>query len=106
MAQKKTVGKRYTAEEKEVILSFVEEVNQAKGRGGPAAAKKKFGISPITLTSWQKKRSGRRVQTKVEKAKNKKNPLRRMGEILDEIDAAEKEVSALKKEYAQLRKKL
>lgn len=33
MAKKKTVGKRYTEEEKEMILSFVDEVNQSKGRG-------------------------------------------------------------------------
>ncbi|WP_411845714.1 hypothetical protein AAFN60_19050 [Roseibacillus persicicus] len=106
MARKKTAGKRYTAEEKEVILSFVDEVNQSKGRGGPAAAKKKFGVSPITLTSWQKKRSGGGAQTQAKKAGNSKNPLRRMARILDEIDTAEKELLALKKEYAKLRKKI
>ena len=62
--QKKTAGKRYTEEEKEKILLFVEEINNSKGRGGPAAAKKKFGISPITLSAWQKKRGNVQVAHK------------------------------------------
>ena len=105
MAKKKTVGKRYTEEQKEKILAFVDEVNETKGRGGPAAAKKKFGISPITLTSWQAKRKG--GTSRANKSGNSKNnPFRRMADILDKIAAAETEIKALQGEYAKLRKKI
>ena len=89
---------------KEKILAYVDEVNGSNGRGGPAAAKKKFGVSPITLTAWQKKRGT--VKTAGRKTQKAKNPLKRMGEILDEIDAAEKTIKALQKEYTQLKKKI
>ena len=105
MAKKKTAGKRYTEEQKEKILAFVDEVNEAKGRGGPAAAKKKFGISPITLTSWQKKRKGGNLRPS-KSEKPQKNPLRRMADILEEIQAAETQIQTLQSEYAKLRKKI
>lgn len=103
--KKKTAGKRYSEEEKEAILAYVDEVNGSNGRGGPAAAKKKYGVSPLTLTAWQKKREGAATSAG-RKNQKAKNPLKRMGEILDEIDACEKRIQALQKEYAQLRKKI
>lgn len=47
-------GKRYSAAEKKEILDYVAQVNAAKGRGGQAAASKKFKISPLTISSWLK----------------------------------------------------
>lgn len=102
MAKKKSARKKYSKEEKEKILAYVEEVNGSNGRGGPAAAKKKFGVSPLTLKAWQSQQEGPVKGV----ASTRKNPLRRMGEILDEIDAAEKAIKGLKKEYTQLKKKL
>lgn len=56
MAAKKTKSKgiRYTPEQKAEILAFAE----AQGRGGQSAAAKKFGVSPITLSSWKKAAGG------------------------------------------------
>ena len=104
MAKKKTVRKRYTEKEKEKILLFVEEINSSKGRGGPAAAKKKFGISPITLSAWQKKRGSAQIHS--HKSGAAKSSFIRMASILDEIEAAEKKILALRTEYEKLRKKI
>lgn len=54
-------GRRYTAAEKTEIINYVHEVNASKGRGGQAAASKKFKISPLTISSWMK--SGGRSST-------------------------------------------
>ena len=48
-------GKRYTSAEKTNILNYIDEVNAKKGRGGAAAASRKFKISQITLSHWVKK---------------------------------------------------
>jgi transposase-like protein len=45
-----TKGKRYSEDQKAEILKFVEE----QGRGGASSAAKKYGISPITISSWKK----------------------------------------------------
>ncbi len=53
MAAKKAAtkkGKRYSDEEKAKILAYAE----AQGRGGQSAAAKKFGVSPLTISSWKK----------------------------------------------------
>lgn len=56
MASKKSSkGKRYSDQEKQQIVDFVNEYNSAKGRGGVANAAKKFGASQITIGSWLKK---------------------------------------------------
>ena len=56
MASKKasTKGKRYTAEEKQEIVAFVNEHNAANGRGGATAASKKFGASQLSIAAWVK----------------------------------------------------
>ena len=59
MAKKKTTkGKRYTPEEKQEVLDYVDSVDSEKGRGGVAAAQRKFGITALTITNWKKKASG------------------------------------------------
>jgi transposase-like protein len=75
-SKKKIVrGKRYTAEEKNTIISFITEHNANKGRGGQSAAAAKFGISQITLASWLKK-SGV-VKSKGKSAKSAKPAARK-----------------------------
>ena len=57
MVAKKGVAqrKRYTDEQKQEVVDFVVAVNASKGRGGLSAATQKFGISPISISSWAKK---------------------------------------------------
>jgi len=47
--------KRYTDEQKQEVVDFVVAVNASKGRGGLSAATQKFGISPLSISSWLKK---------------------------------------------------
>ncbi len=55
MASKKasSKGKRYTAEEKQAVVDFVNN-NAANGRGGVTAAVKKFGASQLSIAAWVK----------------------------------------------------
>ena len=52
--KKITKGKRYTDAEKQEVVSFAQKVNADNGRGGQAAAARKFGISVITVSTWLK----------------------------------------------------
>ncbi len=45
-------GKRYTPEQKQEIVSFVEKHNAENGRGGQSAASAKFGVSQLTIAGW------------------------------------------------------
>ncbi|MBN8459574.1 MAG: hypothetical protein J0M04_17225 [Verrucomicrobia bacterium] len=47
-------GKRYTDTEKQAIVSYVNDFNAKNGRGGQAAAVKKYGVSALTITGWLK----------------------------------------------------
>lgn len=48
-------GKRYSKSFKLKVLDFVADHNKKHKRGGATAASKKFKISHITISSWQKK---------------------------------------------------
>jgi hypothetical protein len=53
--KKITKGKRYSPEEKQDIISFVQKFNEDNnGRGGQSAASKKYGISQLSVSSWLK----------------------------------------------------
>lgn len=55
MASKKaSKGKRYTAEEKQAVVDFVNNYNTENGRGGVTAAVKKFGASQLSIAAWVK----------------------------------------------------
>lgn len=47
-------GKRYTDTEKQEIVSYVNDFNAKNGRGGQAAAVKKFGVTALSITGWLK----------------------------------------------------
>ena len=48
------MGKRYTDAEKAEVVNFVNEFNASNGRGGQAAAVKKFGVTALTITAWNR----------------------------------------------------
>lgn len=98
---KQTRGKRYSVDEKAEILSFVEEVNANKGRGGVSAASKKFGVSQLTVSSWLKK-SGAPSAGRGGFGGN----LRRLADIHDEIAVTKKKLASLEKEFSKLKAKL
>lgn len=50
----KSLGVRYTPEQKKEIVEFVKQYNEANGRGGQSAAVSKFKVTPITIGAWLK----------------------------------------------------
>lgn len=50
----KSVGVRYTPEQKKEIVEFVQQYNEANSRGGQSAAVNKFKVTPITIGAWLK----------------------------------------------------
>lgn len=111
MAKKKTTrGKRYTAAEKKEVTDYVASVDSENGRGGVAAAARKFGITPLTITAWKKRADGSAPASASKGGKRgataQSRVLHRLAEILDEIATKENQVAALKAEYAKLKKKV
>jgi len=45
-------GNRYTAAQKREVVSFVKEYDHKHGRGGVAAAQRRFKVSYIALRTW------------------------------------------------------
>lgn len=75
-AKKSPKRKRYSPEEKREVMEFVLAHDKDHGRGGQAAAAKKFKISPITVSSWMKNPlpEKSRGPVKPEPEKKKKSP--------------------------------
>ncbi len=115
MAAKKTKGKRYSDSEKQEVLDFVAKVDSDKGRGGVAAAVRKYGITPLTISAWKKKSQGGSARSGKASAggssvKRGATPqsrnLHRLAEIVDELATVDARKAELEKEYAQLKKAL
>jgi len=49
-----TKGKRYTDAQKQEVVAYANKVNADNGRGGQAAAARKYGISVLTVSGWLK----------------------------------------------------
>ena len=97
-------GKRYSASEKAKVLATVEKVNAEKGRGGITAAAAKYGVTPLTISSWLRSagistRGGGKSQAGPE-------VFRRLAELHETIIRTEEELSKLQQEYAGLKRKL
>ncbi len=121
-AKSKGRGKRYTPAQKAKILAYVNEVNSKKGRGGAAAASRKFGISQITIGQWIKKSGMPAITKKKTTAKRGPKPgakrgansggagfaakLRRLADVHDLIAKKKSELASLEKEYAKLKNSL
>ena len=99
MAKKK--AKRYTDAKKAEILNFID----SKGRGGQAAALKKFKVSAATINSWRKK-SGRKVESKNLGTSCDLKVVQELIRIRTEIDAAEAQLATLQKQHKKLRSKI
>lgn len=92
-------GKRYNAEEKSKIVSFVESYNATNGRGGQSTAAKKFGVSQLTISGWLK---GAGVSSRSAKSGGKgsmQNKLTTLLALGQEISKLEKELSAKRTKF-------
>jgi transposase-like protein len=100
MPSKKAVkGKRYTADEKRRIVEFANQINAEKGRGGVAAASKKFGVSALTVSTWLKGpldeagNTGTKPVSKGDGGRSK---------ILDQLAGLDRQIAAKRKELTAL----
>ena len=60
---------RYDQKKKDEVVAFIEQYNSDNGRGGQAAAAKKYKLNPITIKSWLEKAG---VKTPGKSGKKKK----------------------------------
>ena len=99
MAKKKK-AKRYTEVKKAEILNFIE----SKGRGGQAAALKKFKVTAATISSWRKQK----LKTKVSSSKisTELTAVKELIKITTEIDATKVKLEDLKKRHKILKAKV
>ena len=108
-------AKRYTQKQKDEVVSFVVAHNKKHGRGGQAAANAKFGINPISIASWLDKAG---VKTPGKKRTGKKRGPRKgsrrkaspkgssVTDVLARMQAIQKEIDSLQKEFEQLKTKI
>lgn len=97
-------GKRYTEKERARILAFVDKTNAMKGRGGIAAAARKFGVTPLTISHWLKKVGA--SPAKRHASGDFSQNLRRLAELHEAIAAKEADLVRLRREYTTLKRKL
>lgn len=100
-------GKRYNEAEREEILGHVEEVNRSKGRGGIAAASKRFGVTALTISNWLRADEPRALSMRSKhRGSNAAETLRRLADIHEEISKREQELLPLRREFEKLKKSL
>lgn len=100
-------GKRYTAEEKEKVVTFVQDYNAENGRGGQSSAAAKFGISQLTISNWLKNAG---VSAKMPKGLGAKgsmqNKLATMLALGQEIAQLERDLNSKRSKFEALKASL
>lgn len=107
-SKKKTTvrGKRYTAEEKGKVVSFVQDHNASNGRGGQSAAAEKFGVSQLTISSWLKS-AGVSGRGKSSGGKGSmQNKLATMLTLGQEIEKLDRELTSKRSKFEALKASL
>jgi transposase-like protein len=66
-AGKSKKGVRYTTEQKQEVVNFVADYNDANGRGGQSQAAKKYNLSVLTVSAWLKALGGKKKGAKAAK---------------------------------------
>ena len=104
MASKKvkSKGKRYTADEKQVVVDFVNNYNAERGRGGVTAAVKKFGASALTIASWVKSVPGGAKASKGRGAGSGSSSGSKRGSVLAELAKVDQVIAGKRKELDAL----
>jgi len=103
-------GRRYSAKEKADILAYVDKINAEKGRGGQSAASKKYKISPLTISSWNKARGTAAVPAAASGAVAASGPigkrLAKLQTLHDQIARTEKELAKMRAQFDALKASL
>jgi len=98
-------GKRYDSAERVKILTFVDNYNATNGRGGAAAASRKYDVTQLTIGNWLRAAgspSPKRKKTNVDIDK----ALKRLSELHRLMAKTEEELDKQRKEYAELKMSL
>lgn len=101
-------GKRYSAEEKGKVVSYVTDHNAENGRGGQSSAAAKFGISQLTIATWLKSAG---VSSKGTKGGgggkgNMQDKLNSMLSLGQEIEKLEQELGSKRSKFKSLKASL
>ena len=103
MAKAKAKAKRYTAEQKQEILDYIEQ----QGRGGQTKAVQKYKVTAATIASWKKKAAGGSTSSSPRGGGSKElRALEDLAAILKEIEITEANLARLQKAYAKAKAKL
>lgn len=104
MASKKAAskGKRYTADEKQAVVDFVNNYNAENGRGGVTAAVKKFGASQLSIAAWVKSGLGAGNASKGRGAASVKLSDGKRGSVLTELSKLDQVIAGKRKELDAL----
>jgi len=108
------MAKKYSKQERQDILEFVQAYNKENGRGGKAAATEKFGVNPNSIRNWQagvaepKVVHARARKPRADRAANTGTPVIQESsvQILEKMIQIQKSIDVLKSEFAGLRSKL
>ena len=95
-------GRRYTPVQKKDVLDFINQVNRAKGKGGQAAAHRKYGIAQVTLKLWMESGTGLDVVTRAS-SDSTLQTLGRLEYLAKKIEAIEARLARMRKEHEQLK---
>lgn len=95
--------KRYSEQEKAEIIGYVNEVNSAKGRGGVAAAVRKYKASPISINSWIKKSD---TPVSLGGGRRRGDILDRLVQLRDELATMEAAIVKKRAEFEKLKRKI
>ena len=120
MSERPKKRRRRTAEERAEILEYVEAFNAKHGRGGQAAAAKKYHLSAITVGAWMRKSGAgaakkrgplaaprdRRMARRASPMESFAAALGRLAEIHQEMVATESELNKLRAQYEALKDSL
>ncbi len=111
MSTKKVIrGKRYSAEEKSKVVTFVNEYNAKNGRGGQLTAAKKFSISQLTISTWLKKSGGKAaVKASGKSISNTGNMQKKLGTLLSlgkEIEKLERDLKIKRTQFNTIKASL
>jgi len=98
--QKIVRGKRYSQEEKNEIVTFIQNYNAEHGRGGQTAAAAKFGAAQLTISNWMKKVEGGKISGGKGSIENKLTSMISLGK---EIDVLERQLATKRAKYDALK---
>ena len=96
-----TRGKRYSSKQRAAILVFVDKHNAKNGRGGAAAAARKFAITQLTISKWMKE-TGAPAPTRKNSTDFNKT-INRIAEVHKEMASFQDKLDKLRKEYVELK---